>query len=480
VAGRIDDAAHEVAVAKASDIGPYASEIQEHLRHVLASHAFHGSRRCQEFLSYVVEHALSGDFGGLKERVLGIRIFSRDPGYNTSDDSIVRVTASDVRKRLLQYYKTSGPSKFRIELQSGSYIPEFHHVVGEIAGQPAGGQRPADLPAVDHGLLLTTDDSSNKPAIGELRRPRALKLPWLFGLVAISLCLVFFVIGWTASRLEGNVTHRPGARARNEYSFYRELLGPLATDSQRATYIVLSNPILYLYRGSHSPPADSNPDGWEKRIPITQTLARQLESGATDPQPEFSHPYLALDTTDYTGLGEAKTALHLERLFDALDRSPNLTEARFLNWEQAQNQHLIFLGAPHMSTWIQNNLATIAFTMDQNVIRNLHPLPGEQSVYQRKFDGKVLEDYGLIWMSRSPSGSQMLVLAGLTSTGTAGVGAFFADPNEMRPVFEKLRLASPNGSTPPNWQVLLQITARDKVPLHVSFVTLRISSNKTE
>ncbi|MGC2400842.1 MAG: hypothetical protein WA510_13710, partial [Acidobacteriaceae bacterium] len=304
--------------------------------------------------------------------------------------------------------------------------------------------------------------------------PEAAKRRLRFGL-AFLLGLVIFAGGWATSRLSVNARLDRNLHERAQYSFYRELLGPLATDPNRATYIVLSNPVLYLYRGSKSPPKDSEADGWEQEVPIPQTLADQLESRATDFHADLGNPFLALDTTDYTGLGEAKTAFHLEKLFDTLDRSPYLTEARFLNWEQARDQHLIFLGAPHMSAWIQNNLAPVAFTMDHDAIRNVHPQPGEQAVYARAFHGKVLEDYGLIWMSRSPSGSQMLVLAGLTSTGTAGVGAFFADPARMKPVFEKLRLVSSNHSIPPNWQVLLRITARDKVPLHVSFITLRTS-----
>jgi hypothetical protein len=79
-------------------------------------------------------------------------------------------------------------------------------------------------------------------------------------------------------------------------------------------------------------------------------------------------------------------------------------------------------------------------------------------------------------MSQSPSGSRMLVLAGLTSTGTAGVGDFFVDPNQMKPVFDKLKAASPKGSIPANWQVLVRITARDDVPLNVSLVTLRVAN----
>jgi hypothetical protein len=182
-----------------------------------------------------------------------------------------------------------------------------------------------------------------------------------------------------------------------------------------------------------------------------------------------------LDTTDYTGLGEAQTAFNLQKLFDLLNRSAQLTEARFLNWDEARDQHLVLLGARHMSPWAQTNLITANFKMDHDVIYNTRPKPGEQAAYAPKFDGRVLVDYGLIWMSQSSSGSRILVLAGLTSTGTAGVGNFFIDPDQMKPIFEKLKAASPHGSIPANWQVLLRITARDDVPLNVSLAALRVA-----
>ena len=53
-------------------------------------------------------------------------MFGRSATYDTADDAIVRVTASDVRKPLLQHYGNTGAhSKFRINLPSGSYVPEF-------------------------------------------------------------------------------------------------------------------------------------------------------------------------------------------------------------------------------------------------------------------------------------------------------------------------------------------------------------------
>src|SRR5262249_7148517 len=62
----------------------------------------------------------------LKERALGVDVFSRPPDYDTSQDPIVRASAAEVRKKLAQYYQESGhESDTRIELPPGSYLAEF-------------------------------------------------------------------------------------------------------------------------------------------------------------------------------------------------------------------------------------------------------------------------------------------------------------------------------------------------------------------
>ena len=101
--------------------------IREELERILQSKALRSSRRSQQFLKYVVEHALEGQHDRLKERTIGIEVFGRDPSYDTGDDSVVRVNATEVRRRLTQYYSESEDGHaVRIELQSGSYVPEFH------------------------------------------------------------------------------------------------------------------------------------------------------------------------------------------------------------------------------------------------------------------------------------------------------------------------------------------------------------------
>jgi len=97
------------------------------LEDIRNSQAFRTSKRCKQFLSYIVERTLEGHGELLKERTLGVDIFHRRPTYMTAEDSVVRVEAGDVRRRLAQYYATEAQSpEVRIELPVGSYIPEFH------------------------------------------------------------------------------------------------------------------------------------------------------------------------------------------------------------------------------------------------------------------------------------------------------------------------------------------------------------------
>src|ERR1700679_3814602 len=97
--------------------------VRLHLGEILASHAFAGTKRTQDVLQLIVEHALEGEFDHLRERMIGAEMFGRPVAYDTGSDSVVRVRASEVRKKLAQYYlEIEGRSQVRIELPTGSYV----------------------------------------------------------------------------------------------------------------------------------------------------------------------------------------------------------------------------------------------------------------------------------------------------------------------------------------------------------------------
>ncbi len=100
--------------------------IVQQLERLLQNPHFHKSKRFPVFLKFVVTEALAGRADNLKERTLGIEVFGKDPGYDTTDDPIVRVTAGEIRKRIAQYYQEPGHEhEIRVLLPPGSYVPQF-------------------------------------------------------------------------------------------------------------------------------------------------------------------------------------------------------------------------------------------------------------------------------------------------------------------------------------------------------------------
>jgi hypothetical protein len=101
--------------------------VQEQLERLLRNPHFSQSRRFPSFLRFVIDQTLIGRPDLIKERTLGIEIFGRDADYDTASDPIVRVTATEIRKRIAQYYQEPGhETELRLSLPSGSYVPQFH------------------------------------------------------------------------------------------------------------------------------------------------------------------------------------------------------------------------------------------------------------------------------------------------------------------------------------------------------------------
>ncbi len=99
--------------------------VREQVGRILSSTLFRNSKRFPAFLQHTVEHALTST-DGLKERTIGHEVFGRDPGYDTAQDPVVRMTAAEVRKRLAQYYQLpEHATEPVIAYQPGSYVPEF-------------------------------------------------------------------------------------------------------------------------------------------------------------------------------------------------------------------------------------------------------------------------------------------------------------------------------------------------------------------
>ena len=101
---------------------PMNARVQAIAERACRSETFRSSPRLRDFLRYLVKRAAVE--GQAKETVIGVEFFQRDPGYDPRKDTIVRVEAHRLRRRLREYYQNEGAREpWQIDLPPGAYLP---------------------------------------------------------------------------------------------------------------------------------------------------------------------------------------------------------------------------------------------------------------------------------------------------------------------------------------------------------------------
>jgi tetratricopeptide (TPR) repeat protein len=173
---------------------PGSSEVSTALDRLLASTSFARSSRLAAFLRFIVEERLSGSETPLKEYILGVQVFDRDPNYDPRIDPIVRVQARQLRFKLREYYETAGSADpIRIEMPKGSYLPEITYA-------PSGGRDESiglePTPQLESETVVSALAIASAPAVSPPLGPgRRWKIRWISAaaaLAAITLASVLF------------------------------------------------------------------------------------------------------------------------------------------------------------------------------------------------------------------------------------------------------------------------------------------------
>ncbi|HTW80919.1 MAG TPA: malectin domain-containing carbohydrate-binding protein [Terracidiphilus sp.] len=167
------------------------TESRAELRAVLESKEFLRAPRLAHLLSYLCEKQFAGEECQIKEYSIGVEVFGRGASFDQDSDSIVRVEANRLRKRLADYYAGDGAThQLQITIPVGQYVPRF-----------------ADCHrAVSNGNIPTAGGPIGAPqAIEELppsaRARRMQRLPnWVSISAAAVLLAIIFVYGWRLAR----------------------------------------------------------------------------------------------------------------------------------------------------------------------------------------------------------------------------------------------------------------------------------------
>jgi hypothetical protein len=372
------------------DISPAA--VEAHLERVLASDSFRTSRRSQDFLRFVVARHLEGREDSIKERNIAVEVFQRSLDYNSSEDSFVRVKASEVRRRLAAYYAAAPPGDtLRIDLPLGSYVPHIVRLDPQALAPPATPSLPAPKP----------------PS----RWPRA----------AAAICLI--------AAATSAVYYFSQPRSVMD-DFWQPIL-----KSPEPLVIFLPIPSSYNFIGEAEAQRLTDPV-WH----------------ATNAAGE--HRTLAF-APHKVGLGAAMGAIRFAALCARSGKPYTLKAGEDFSFADLRNQPAVLFGA-FSSQWTVEINNEYRFKLVQrpvnHIVDSLNPSRQWQATPGR-YPGSPTEDYALA--SRvidSKSGRTVIIAAGISTFGTQAAAEFLTEPSRL----EELARLAPGRLNRGNFQVLLR------------------------
>ena len=156
---------------------------------LLASGIFSRAPNLAHLLKYVCDKYFEGAAEEIKEYNIAVEALGRRPEFDQKRDSIVRVEAHRLRKRLREYYETEGAQhELHIEIPSGQYTPKF--IFTDPVHRPAAAAVEA-LAAVEETRKETAIVPAEHEPVAPVRRAVAAGFVWRWvGLAMLTLCAV--------------------------------------------------------------------------------------------------------------------------------------------------------------------------------------------------------------------------------------------------------------------------------------------------
>lgn len=400
--------ARTIELAKIATTEEDIALIQRHVKEVIEGSAFKGSQRSGQFLKYIVDQALAGHFEALKERVIGVELFGRIPTYDTGEDAIVRVTASDVRKRLLQHYGRYGAtSEFRISLPPGSYIPEISRDL------------PREIALAHHAIEPEiTEAAPGTLAAVPIAIPREIPQKGRFHPWIIPCLLVTFLNVALWGFFWFHFSHKASPAASI-------LPWSMLLNSQHSLQVITSDPDMAEIQGYTGQPITVSDYANHNYIPDPGKLT-----------PEMKEISGILLRGNKAALVDAPIAVNIAELALANGKKIDVHPARSVQLANLQtDDNFVLLGSPRSNPWSAffSDQLSFRFIYDkasgQEVIRNVNPGPREQAEYVPTALGWATgQSYALIALVRNPDqNGQVLLLAGANAEGTEAAGRLVTD-----------------------------------------------------
>ncbi len=167
-------------------------EEQAEVAAVLESGIFQRAPLLESFFRYVCARYFEGQAASIKEYSIAVEALNRPPAFDSKKDSIVRVEAHRLRKRLQDYYKGPGASHpIQIVIPNGQYVPQF--LVQELPRGTALVRVDAPQPGNESGFA-TVEILQTTPVSPIIEAPTSAKARPRNWVGAFSLALVGFAV----------------------------------------------------------------------------------------------------------------------------------------------------------------------------------------------------------------------------------------------------------------------------------------------
>jgi hypothetical protein len=376
--------------------------------------------------------------GALKERSIAIEVFGRHPATaGHGEDTIVRVGAREVRKRLAQYYMTpeGSASAILIELPPGSYAPDFHYAAAKPQ-IPVHIEIEAPVPAAKPPVML-------KP-----RRARRLVLATAF--IALAATAVAASVRWVA--------------ADTRTAAFQRFWAPVFRSSE-PLLIGVGHPLVY--QPSHRASVLSMQHHLPTPFPTQQALDLSPdELNGSDMVPVFNQ---------FVGFGDMVAANQVSQMLARRSRTVRLMLASSIPFVELRQSQTYLIGSlsNHWTMELgQNWRFRFGWSADHQP-EFIDTLPGSKREWKiaSRDDGSTPEDYSLLCRIRSsPTGMLLIVSAGIKQYGTEAGGRIIADPAALGTILNQL----PPGWEDKNLQVLLHMKVIGNTPAQPEVVAWHV------
>lgn len=400
-----------------------AGPVLEELDRILESRFFKNAGRSRQFLEYVVRHKLGGQTEQLKERTIGTEVFQRDPGYATGDDPVVRVQAGEVRRRLEQYYQSLAfRPAVRIELQPGSYSPNFHSISDEAKSESA-------------------DRKSAAP------RPRFFPLRTVSAVVA-ALCL--------AALFGSGLVYRHRAASKGQPTAEEKFWAPVFA-TQQPVLICLAKPVVYRpsfdlyqsYRKAHPGSFETEVERSNQMLPLEPD--QQVRWRDIVAYPDYG-----------VAVGDVYAAVRVSSLLGQIGKPSQVRIGANYSFEDLSNSPSVIVGAFN-NKWTMQIMHGLHFSFveDRGVYMIREQVPGGR-VWRSSLTGiqQAGEDYAIVArLLDSKTGQFTIVAAGVTGSGTEAAGEFISNSEFLGRGLQPLS----SGWEKANLELILKTTVTDSV-----------------